>query len=52
MSKQIKKLEKETAQWRSKWETSQRELIHLSQEVLHTVLIKKKIFLKHFMIDL
>jgi chromosome segregation ATPase len=43
MSKQIKKLEKETAQWRSKWETSQKELIHLSQEVLHTVLIKIKI---------
>jgi hypothetical protein len=42
MTKQIKKLEKETAQWRSKWETSQKELIHLSQEVLHTVLIKKK----------
>jgi hypothetical protein len=43
MSKQIKKLEKETAQWRGKWETSQKELIHLSQEVLHTVLIKIKI---------
>lgn len=33
MSKQIKKLEKETQQWKNKWENSNKALISLSEEV-------------------
>ena len=35
MSRQIKKLEKETANWKSKWEASNRALIALSEEVIY-----------------
>ena len=33
MTKKIKKLEKETTQWRTKWETNNQALLQMAEEV-------------------
>ena len=33
MTKKIKKLEKETTQWRTKWESNNQALLHMAEEV-------------------
>lgn len=33
MTKKIKKLEKETTQWRSKWESNNQALLQMAEEV-------------------
>ena len=33
MTKKIKKLEKETTQWRNKWESNNHALLHMAEEV-------------------
>ena len=39
MGKRIKKLEKEGAQWRAKWENSNRALLDMAEEVSTTGLL-------------
>lgn len=36
MTKKIKKLEKETAMYRSRWESSNKALLEMSEEVEHS----------------
>lgn len=40
MSRQIKKLEKETIQWKTKWETSNKSLQTLTHEVIFDLLVR------------
>lgn len=39
MGKRIKKLEKEGAQWKAKWESSNKALIDMAEEVSSTVFV-------------
>ena len=38
MTKKIKKLEKETTQWRTKWESNNQALLQMAEEVTHHAL--------------
>lgn len=40
MTKKIKKLEKETAMYRSRWESSNKALVEMAEEVWNTFLLR------------
>lgn len=45
MTKKIKKLEKETTQWRTKWESNNQALLQMAEEVtcmIHTLFLRVK----------
>lgn len=39
MTKKIKKLEKETTMYRSRWESSNKALLEMAEEVLHLITV-------------
>lgn len=39
MTKKIKKLEKETTQWKTKWESNNQALLQMAEEVKFTLLM-------------
>lgn len=38
MTKKIKKLEKETTQWKAKWESNNQALLQMAEEVTHIII--------------